>query len=110
MSLVNWLSGTGPKPGLKRKLDDATDSDSESGPDKKKKPKEMAQKNFDWYKQDESGKWHCTICRLPNWTMLMQKVMTHQQKPPTIPDTVLVSMAFFVGVDLLWGGGGGEED
>ena len=44
---------------------------------------------------------------LPNWTMLMQKVMTHQQKPPTIPDTVLVSMAFFVGVDLLWGGGGG---
>ena len=62
MSLVNWLSGTGPKPGLKRKLDDATDSDSESGPDKKKKPKEMAQKNFDWYKQDESGKWHCTIC------------------------------------------------
>ena len=44
---------------------------------------------------------------LPNWTMLMQKVMTHQQKPPTIPDTVLVSMAFFVRVDLLWGGGGG---
>ena len=64
MSLVNWLSGTGPKPGLKRKLDDATESESESGPDKKKKPKEMAQKNFDWYKQDESGKWHCTICRV----------------------------------------------
>ena len=43
---MNWLSGSGPKPGLKRKLDDATEFDSESGPEKKKKPKEMAQKFF----------------------------------------------------------------
>lgn len=59
MSIANWLTGLGPKPGCKRKAD-AQESDSPS----KKFVKEASQSSFDWYKQDESGKWHCAVCRL----------------------------------------------
>ncbi|MEW8546314.1 MAG: hypothetical protein AB2693_22585 [Candidatus Thiodiazotropha sp.] len=59
MSLDSWLCGTGAKPGYKRKADEA----AESGPPKKKFVKEVNQNSFDWYKQDESGLWHCTVCR-----------------------------------------------
>ena len=31
---------------------------------RKKETQEMVQKNFDRYKQDESGKWHCAVCRV----------------------------------------------
>ena len=62
LRLDQWLKGTGPKPGYKRKADESLES--ESSPTKKKFLKELNQKSFDWYKQDESGKWHCTICRL----------------------------------------------
>ena len=60
MSLANWLSEVGPKPGTKRKID--VDSDAES-PSKRKFTKGFSQKNFDWYQLDDTGKWHCNVCR-----------------------------------------------
>ena len=63
LRLDQWLMGNGPKPGYKQKADEASESEI-SSPAKKKFTKEISQKSFDWYKQDESGKWHCSICRL----------------------------------------------
>ena len=63
LRLDQWLMGNGPKPGYKRKANEASESEI-SSPAKKKFTKEISQKSFDWYKQDESGKWHCSICRL----------------------------------------------
>jgi hypothetical protein len=59
MSLASWLTGGGEKPGYKRKANGNT----EKSPPKKKFSKEMSQDSFNWYMQDESGKWHCTLCR-----------------------------------------------
>ena len=56
----NWLLGLRPKPGVKSKAEDAPESASPA----KRFTKEVNQKSFDWYVQDESGKWHCSVCRL----------------------------------------------
>ena len=58
--MERWLLGLGPKPGTpKRKAENAPESESPS----KKFTKEVTQTSFDWYSQDETGKWHCSICR-----------------------------------------------
>jgi hypothetical protein len=59
MAMQAWLKGESPKPGSKRKSDD----DADQSPAKRKFTKELHQDSFDWYLKDESGKWHCSICR-----------------------------------------------
>jgi hypothetical protein len=68
--ITNWLTGTSPKPGIsnKRKLDDRdveSEDDNVSSPNKRKGgfSKHLNQQSFDWYKKDEDGLWHCTLCR-----------------------------------------------
>ena len=60
--MEKWLIGLGPKPSTpsKRKAENAPESESPS----KRFTKEVPQSSFDWYKQDEAGKWHCSVCRL----------------------------------------------
>ena len=60
--MEKWLIDLGPKPGThsKRKAEDVPESESPN----KRFTKEVSQSSFDWYKQDEVGKWHCSVCRL----------------------------------------------
>ena len=59
--LKSWLinSPSATKPGQKRKAVD----EPEECTTPRKFHKVLNQNDFDWYVKDESGIWHCTLCR-----------------------------------------------
>jgi len=61
MSLDKWFGSTSVP--QKRKADDSVESSPA-----KKYYKALSQNAFDWYKQDDKGRWYCEPCRSSKYT------------------------------------------
>lgn len=59
MSLAAWLQGG--TPSKKRKV--PVENESEIDSPKRKFKKLNSQNSYDWYVKDDSGLWHCSLCR-----------------------------------------------
>ena len=76
MSLQSWLGGGSPRTPVKRKADsEALDSTP------KKFSKVMSQNSYEWYVTDNSGVWHCKLCRDSKFSN--QYATGHQQRAKT---------------------------
>ena len=98
--LKSWLinSPSATKPGQKRKAVD----EPEECMTPRKFHKVLNQNDFDWYVKDESGIWHCTLCRSVKFRSAYAVGHKENKRQQTMSDmpNVSVALIYFVSVGL----------